>query len=234
MKLADRIVFLSKAYLDEIRDLFGKNYKENKVVLTPNGIDLDLFSSSPKFESLDKVVIGMQSRLVPIKDHETLLHSISIIKNYSPANNYLLKIAGDGDTLNFLKKLAIELNIADDIVFLGMLNEKELPNFLNSLDIYMHASHGETMSTAIMQAMACGKAIVASDVDGIKNMIIDGPTGVLVELKNETSMADAIFSIVNSEELKTTLETNAHEFALTQFSNFQMFAKYSEIFNDTL
>ncbi|MBK8495622.1 MAG: glycosyltransferase family 4 protein [Chitinophagaceae bacterium] len=56
--------------------------------------------------------------------------------------------------------------------------------FLQSLDIYVHASLGETMSTAIMQAMACKLPIVASDVNGINNMIIHGKTGILVPTHN--------------------------------------------------
>ena len=231
MKLADKIVFLSKAYLEEIRIAFGKNYKKNKVVLIPNGIDLKIFSPSHKHEHLDKLVIGMQSRVVAIKDHETLLRSFALIKKHDPTKSYLLKIAGDGDKLKFLMRLADELSIKDDVIFLGMLDEKELPQFLNSLDIYVHASYGETMSTAIMQAMACGKAIVASNVAGIRNMIIDGSTGLLVELKDEKLMADAILSIAKNRSLKQRLESEAYNFAVNEFSNIKMLAKYSKIFN---
>ena len=77
---------------------------------------------------------------------------------------------GDGDQKNELLKESAALQLTDRVEFTGMLAENELIDLMRSLDIYVHASMGETMSTAIMQAMASGKPIVASDVPGIKNM----------------------------------------------------------------
>lgn len=63
------------------------------------------------------------------------------------------------------------------------LMKENLVQFLQSLHLYVHASLGETMSTAVMQAMGCGLPIIASDVNGINNMIDNGRTGILVRQK---------------------------------------------------
>ena len=111
-----------------------------------------------------------------------------------------------------------------------MLEEIELVKFLHDLTIYVHASLGETMSTAIMQAMACGLPIIASDVPGINNMIINNKTGILVPVKNEQVMADAIKYLVNTNSRAAELGANAFEFAKMHYSNVTMFKKYKELF----
>lgn len=229
MKLADDIIILSPEYARQIEYDFGKNFRKEKIHIIPNGINLNFFKPNPKNISIEKK-IGMQSRIVPIKDHKTLLAAFKIIIEKDPLQNFKLLIAGDGEMLDELKILAHTLKIDMHITFLGMLNEIDLPDFLNDLDIYVHASFGETMSTAIMQAMACGKATIASDVDGIKNMIKDGEDGLLVEVKNEKILAEKILLLLNDENLKTNLEKGARKKAETSFSNTRMFNSYKRIF----
>jgi glycosyltransferase involved in cell wall biosynthesis len=113
-----------------------------------------------------------------------------------------------------------------------MLEEKELVTFLHNVDIYIHASLGETMSTAIMQAMACGKPIIASDVMGISNMIENNVTGILVPPKNVTAMAEALLHLINNAELAKQLAANAFNFAATNYSNKKMLANYKVIFTN--
>jgi glycosyltransferase involved in cell wall biosynthesis len=96
--------------------------------------------------------------------------------------------------------------------------------------VYIHASLGETMSTAIMQAMACGKAIVASDVDGINNMITNGLTGLLVRVQDKEQMAIAISSLITDKALRKRLETAALKTAKNTFSDRLMFLRYKKIF----
>ena len=230
MKLADKIVFLSKEYRDQTQLNMGRNFKLNKTTVIPNGIDLDFFSPKEKNSHNSIITIGMQSRIVPIKDHKTLLAAFKIIIEEEPNQLFELIIAGDGEMLNELKQITKDLNISQLTTFTGLLPEKDLPSFLNNLDIYVHASFGETMSTAIMQAMACGKAIIASDVDGIKNMITDGKNGLLVEVMNEKILAEKILLIFKNRDLKTYLENNAYNEALNMFSNISMFNSYKKMF----
>ena len=229
MKLADKIVFLSDEYKNQTQQNMGSQFNAAKTHIIPNGIDLKFFS--PKQQEIERSVvkIGMQSRIVPIKDHKTLLAAFKIVTELVPYKTFELVIAGDGEMLNELTNLANTLNIYKQTTFTGLLSEKDLPDFLNDLDIYVHASFGETMSTAIMQAMACGKAIIASDVDGIKNMITDGEDGLLVEVKNENKLAEKILLLLNNDSIKKKLESNAHLKAQQAFSNTRMFNSYKKI-----
>ena len=190
-----------------------------------------LFSKKPEQKNdSSTVVIGMQSRLVKIKDHITLLKAFAkLIKEGD--KKITLKIAGDGDQKTELLKESAALQLTDRVEFTGMLAENELIDLMRSLDIYVHASMGETMSTAIMQAMASGKPIVASDVPGIKNMISNNETGLLVPVKDSSALTGAMQQLISNNELALRLGANAYRYAQDNFSDLTMFNRYKQIFN---
>ena len=231
MLTANRIVFLTDEYRLETAKKLGWIYKTRKISIIPNGLDLELFQ--PHKKSIPgKIVIGMQSRLVRIKDHTTLLDAFSILLNkYSdPGISLLLRIAGDGDQKAMLEAKAVSLNLGKSVEFTGVLNEGELLDFLWSLDIYIHASLGETMSNAIMQAMACGKPVVASDVPGINNMIQHNLTGMLAPPRDPVILAGVLFELINNKQEQERLGKSALSFAKKKFSNFTMFENYKKVF----
>ncbi len=229
--LAKKIVFLTPEYHIEIKKKLSWFYSKKKVAVIANGLDLDEYK--PKYKASENmVVIGMQSRIVKIKDHITLLHAFAnLLKNTTLKGEKLfLKIAGDGDCRVGLEQLSKTLGIDQQVEFTGMLTEQQLIEFLSGLDIYVHASFGETMSTAIMQAMACGKPIVASDVAGINNMIQDNINGLLSPLKDEIKLASILELLINDSSLQEKLGTNALSYARHNFSNQVMFENYRKAF----
>ena len=228
MQLANKIVCLTNEFNDQIEKKFKLLYSKKKVVVIPNGIDLAIYKPKEKNQNSSELNIGMQSRIVNIKDHTTLLKAFAIVKKSEnkSGKKFKLKIAGDGPKKSELVRLSKELDINDDVIFNGMLNEEQLVDFLHSLDIYIHASLGETMSTAIMQAMACGLPIIASDVNGINNMITESVNGILVPAKNELLLAQVLSSCLHSPILRQSLAQNAYTFAVNNFSNQSMFETY--------
>lgn len=227
--MADQIVFLSKAYRSQIQKRLPWLINDAKIRVIPNGIDLGKYCYSRRFGK-GKILMGMQSRLVEIKDHRTLIAAFREVCDKNSGIECILLIAGDGGTRPSLENYANELGLKDNIVFTGMLNEKELLEFMQSLDIYIHASFGETMSTAIMQAMACGLPIVASDVNGINNMIREGETGFLVPVENQHALAEKLLMLAENEEIRLMLGKQARRFAEAHFSNTQMFIRYNSLF----
>jgi len=231
--LANKVVFLSQQYSETVQQKFRLFFTFKRTVIIPNGIDMEVYKPMASTQR-GTIRIGMQSRLTPIKDHDTLLRAFSQLLKTRPGceDTYFLLIAGDGSHLNHLKELTKSLGIEKNCTFLGMLEEKDLPAFINSLDIYVHATLGETMSTAIMQVMACRKPIIASDVPGVNNMIKQGTTGLLVPAKNEQAMMDAISFLIDNPAEALRLSTNGLIFASKNFSNIAMMEKYKSIFKE--
>lgn len=232
MLVADKMVYLSDAYRQQVKAKLKWLYSEKRSVVIPNGINLSTYGNTTKPHDATRIVIGMQSRLISIKDHLTLLDAFAKLLEKDRPVTLQLQIAGDGAFKETLVAHAAALQITQHVIFTGMLEEKELVRFLQQLDIYVHASLGETMSTAIMQAMACGKPIIASDVPGIDNMIEHEVTGILVPPKNAVAMATALDKLINNPQMAGKLAANAFTFAETNYSGKKMLDNYKAIFTN--
>ena len=227
--LTNKIVFLSSEYNAQVKKTFGFLYNSSKVLVIPNGIDLEKFK--PKHSTDSAVIyIGMQSRLVAIKDHRTLIAAFNQLCLNHPYQRFKLIIAGDGESMASLEDFANTLACKEHILFTGLLPETELIDFMYKLDIYVHASLGETMSTAIMQAMACRLPIIASDVNGINNMLQNDISGILVSVQNIEAMSVALEKCAFNKVFAQTIAANAYAFASTHYSNTVMFNKYLPLF----
>ncbi|MFZ1786380.1 MAG: glycosyltransferase family 4 protein [Ferruginibacter sp.] len=231
MFFADAIVCLTPEFKSQIKKKLGWVYRDKKVQVISNGINMDIYTPGNR-TGAGPLVIGMQSRLVRIKDHLTLLKAFAALlkEEETLGVDLLLKIAGDGDYKEAIVAYAETLGITGKVVFTGMIPEKELVDFLQSLDIYVHATLGETMSTAVMQAMACRLPIVASNVNGINNMITDNETGLLVPAQQEAEMAHAIKAYIQQADLRNRHAQNAFVYAQNHFSNQKMIESYKNLF----
>jgi glycosyltransferase involved in cell wall biosynthesis len=143
-----------------------------------------------------------------------------------------LVLAGTGETLEQVKSRAKEMGLGENHCFFpGAIPEGELPAFFGTLDVWCHSSGGETMSTAIMQAMAAGLPIVASDVPGIRGMIDSGVDGLLLP-PSPSRWADTLLRLAEDPELRRQLGERAREHA-GRWSNAEMLRKYDELIAST-
>ena len=172
----------------------------------------------------------MQSRLQTNKDHRTLIDAFNILCHAYPHRNMTLHIAGDGETLDSLRDYADSLGLSEKVFFHGLLGQSDLRAFLNSLSIYVHCTHGETMSNAIMQALSMGLPVIASDVWGVSNMIKDG-NGLLYHPRDAADLADKINQVLLDKQLATSLSLQSRQHAIDHYSNVSLVNKYNELFN---
>ncbi|TXJ25861.1 MAG: glycosyltransferase family 1 protein [Chitinophagaceae bacterium] len=230
-RFVSNIVFLTEEAKTAILQRIKNKAAAGKAVVIANGLDVDLYSPSGRKPVRDRLTIGMQSRLQPIKDHPTLIRAFALLKNRMPHLPLFLRIAGDGETMGSLVALVKELAIGDYVEFCGMLNEEDLLEFMLSLDIYVHATFGETMSNSIIQAMACGLPIVASNVWGVNNMIEDNVNGILYASGNEDMLCDSILQLMTNPAEAERLSKQAREVAIAAYSNKTVFEKYRNLLN---
>lgn len=230
---ATKVVFLSTEYRDAIKQKLSFFFSDRRTAVIPNGIDLSLFKPAEKTKTGDTILLGMQSRLSGTKDHSTLLDAFGrIIKENTTGKKIKLLIAGDGDCRAALENQAQHLGITNEVSFLGMLEEKELPAFINSLDIYIHATLGETMSTAIMQVMACRLPVIASDVLGVNNMVKHGNNGLLVPAKDADALTAAVHDLITNTAKAQQLAASGYDFAVNNYSNELMLQRYKKVFEE--
>ena len=204
-------------------------HNEKKSVVIGNGLNTDYFCPDVKCAKNTSVKIGMQSRLQANKDHRTLIKAFHLLCFTNVASDVSLHIAGDGDTLPFLKNYVAELGLVDRVTFHGMLGQEELRKFLGDLSIYVHCTHGETMSTAIMQSLSMKLPVIASDVWGVSNMIENG-NGLLYQPGDAIDLADKLNQLIADENLAKKLGERARQYALSNYSNSKLVKKYNEVF----
>jgi glycosyltransferase involved in cell wall biosynthesis len=229
----DRIVYLTKEAQSGARARLGIFHSKNRSVVIGNGLDTNYFWREGRTALAHPVKIGMQSRLQANKDHRTLIDAFRILLSMELDSNISLHIAGDGATLEALKQYVDSLGLTDKVFFLGMLGQEALRDFLVELSIYVHCTHGETMSTAIMQALSMGLPTIAADVPGVSNMI-DGSNGLMYRPGDASDLAKKMNDVLHDEEMAASLSFNARQSALNNYSNNVLVSKYNQIFGPYL
>jgi len=200
---SDRTVTFYPGHGEEI------SVRATRCVVIPKSPDISFFCPSERRND-GEIRIGMQGRLSINKDHPTLLRAFAIAAKHS-AVPLSLHIAGGGEEQERLARLASDLKISSAVTFYGMLGRSDLRSMLQSLDIYVHATHGETMCYAIMEAQACGLPVIGSDVGGVREAIEEGSTGLLFPHKNAQALARALQRLSSAPTLREHLGQRARE-----------------------
>lgn len=142
-------------------------YVGNKPNITTifNGVATQRFSKPIKNISQNpQFVITMVASLSAAKDQDTLIRAISQL-----SKSYILQIVGDGPRRIELQSLANKLNVANRVVFLGI--RTDIPNVMEASDVMVLSSHWEGLSLSSIEGMASGRPFVASDVDGLREVV---------------------------------------------------------------
>lgn len=189
-----------------------------KVKVIPNGVDTKKFKPiqskrdelRKKYDIMDKKVLISVGRVVGWKGFQLVIESLLHLEEF-----YYVLI-GDGDYLQELKELAKKLGVEKRVLFLGAIQNKELPNYLNLADIFIQPSIGhEAFGITIVEAMACGLPVVASRNGGIVDIVVDGKVGYLFEIGNIEQMSSLV---KESYSNKTELSLNALQHVKSNFT----------------
>ena len=172
--------------------------------IIPNGVDLDCFSSgvSPIDEFDDgKINILFVGRLEKRKGLNYLLEAHKQIKQEIP--NSRLIIVGPGTRLRSKYEKVVARNGLKDVVFVGCVSHDELPRYYKTADIVCAPATGkESFGIVLLEAMALGKPVVASNIDGYASIMTHGVEGLLVPPRDGKALAQALVSLMASESLR--------------------------------
>lgn len=172
-----------------------------KSLVIPNGVDIQSFASRvearERLESLlppgTGPIIGCMARLVPVKDHLTLVRAARIVVDAVPDARFL--IAGEGPERERIEALRTTLQLDNNIFLPGSLPG---PLYLAGLDIAVLQSLAEGMPNFILEAMATEVPVVASRVGAIAEMLEDGKLGTLFAAGDHNALATGILTIINT------------------------------------
>jgi glycosyltransferase involved in cell wall biosynthesis len=152
-------------------------------------------------------LIGALGRLKKYKSFDHLIEAFIIVKSEIPDTK--LVIVGDGDDKPRLQKLTQQLGLNDSITFTGFVSEEEKVRRLNQIHIAVNTSAKEGWGLTAIEANACGTTTVSSNVEGLRDAVIDEETGLLYEYGDREKLAEKILLLLRDDVLRNRLASNA-------------------------
>lgn len=234
--LADRVFVVSNAVRDVVHRCEGVNL--DKILTIYNGIELKNTDGNNGATELRKElglgnstgVVGIIAGLNWFKGYADFIAAASLILKEKPQTKFL--IIGDGPLREFLQSLARQKGLDGSISFLG--KRKDVRDLLGIMDVSVNASFSEGMSNTILESMAAGVPVVATNVDGNKEVVIDGETGFLVPLHEPEEMKRKIIYLLNNKQTAETMGQKARQLVQNKFSLSQMIKKLENAYIDLL
>ncbi|MBS9780540.1 MAG: glycosyltransferase family 4 protein [Moraxellaceae bacterium] len=209
----DAVIAVSK-YL--YKPILEQNYR-GKLFYLPNFIDDKI--TQYKYASIKNkniITFGLIGRLAPEKGFNIALDAFSLLANNHSELDFNVLIAGEGGEQASLQKQAERLNIGHKVRFLGWIHDKE--DFFNKIDIIIVPSFTESFGLIILEAFSHGKAVIASNIDGPAEIIMDNKNGLLFEVANSKSCYESIIKLIGTDGLHELLCKNAFHSMMTTYN----------------
>ncbi len=171
------------------------------------------------------------AKLYPRKGLDLLLEALHTVKN--KVAGYCFAIAGDGPEDARLKQLAMDLNVNDIVLFLGEVPNLDVPKLLSQCEFFLLPSRSEPFGIVLLEAMAFGRAVLASHVGGIPEFVAHGQNGVLIPSCNTDVLGAEIVQMLADKESRSRLGMNGLKW-VEQFDYRTLVLKYEQLFEKVL
>lgn len=207
-----------------------------KIHVIPNGVDVEQFRLRPVNRALrqaldlevDAPVAGIVAALRPEKNHQMFLRVAAAVHERLPAARFL--VVGDGPERSRLESLAQSLGIAGAVRFLG--TRRDVPEILSLVDVVLLTSHNEAKPLCLLEALACEKPVVATQVGSVAETIADGQTGYLVAPNDWSSMAGRVLKLFGNRQHAATLGRAGRHEVVAHGSIERMVRGYEELIEE--
>ncbi|HWP47315.1 MAG TPA: glycosyltransferase [Candidatus Limnocylindrales bacterium] len=213
----------------------GIGYPKNKLLVIPNGIDIpEDYKFPPPLAHEPPWHIGMLARFDPMKDHPTMFQALRILLDHG--EKVILHLYGDGpvDYRTELMILAKNLGISECVKWYGPV--EDIWSVLADMDILASSSYGEGMSNALLEGMAAGRIIVATDVGDARALLggSHGLCGYLVPAKNPEALAFAIKKALKNPEKARQYAQRAQSIVREYYDKTIMIERYHHLYDQIL
>ena len=227
----DRVLSVSERLADRMAREVG--YPRERIQTIHNGLDPAQWAAGNRNQTRaalgaasNEVLVLAVGRLVRVKNHAMLLTAFARAR--TDGVRCRLLIAGDGPLKPQLESLVRSLGIDADVTLLG--ERRDVPDLLAACDVFVLSSDSEGMSNTIIEAMAAGRPVVATDVGGNPELVADGETGVLVESGSAAAMAAAIAALATDCATRERMGAAGRDRACREFAVSRMLADYERLY----
>ena len=238
----DRFLAVSRDLQDWlIRDV---GIDSSKVVCIPNGIDIGNYVPNPgvdgvrsilgSFAPPGTIVVGSVGRLDPVKDQAGLIDAFNLLRQSVPGmrDRLRLVIIGEGAQRPVLESQIKRLGLGERVCLLG--HRDDVPAILPEFNIFALSSIAEGMPGVLLEAMAAGLPVVATDVGGVGEVVSPSQTGLMVAAGDPMALTDALARYVSDEALRTRHGLAGRKRVETGFSLDGMVSAYTALYDELL
>jgi glycosyltransferase involved in cell wall biosynthesis len=202
----------------------AKALLDREILIIPNGIDTDCFKPLPKNKTLAESlglgnlpVIGFVGELREKKGIRALLTGYTQVAKTRPASLLIVGEVREGED----KKIFDEFKITNPqlpITITGAVPHKDMPAYYSLMDVFVHPSLRDGMPNAVLEAMACEKAVIATPAGGTKDVLENGKNGVIVNINDANALARRMRELLDDPEKRAALGKSARELISVKFT----------------
>lgn len=220
---ATRIASTSRIMRDQVKKII--TLKE-EIFITPFGVDLNIFRQVGN-QNPEKITIGIIKTIAEkygqtylVKAFKIILERLETDGLTEIANKLNLQIIGDGPQREDIHKMIYELDLTNRVRLPGEISHSAVPEHLNRFDIACFPStvNSESFGVAAVEASACEIPVIAANIGGLPEVVVDGKTGLLFEPKNEIDLADKLYRLVMDPELRNRMGKTGRRFVAENYS----------------
>jgi glycosyltransferase involved in cell wall biosynthesis len=218
LEKADVVLAVSRTLLRKVQDVFPDLHLA-RTVLLPNGAPLDSILDNEQYQKdagLSPDFVLTVGHLIHRKGIDVVIAALSAARDRGVRLH--LVIAGEGPERENLMQQSREHGISDQVCFLGNQSHRQILSLMKSCLLFVLASRAEGMPLVIAEAMACGRAVVATNVDGIPEIVQDGTTGLLVPAEDPASLASALIKLYSDRGFRDALAEKGKEWAFREYN----------------
>ncbi|MDD5169199.1 MAG: glycosyltransferase family 4 protein [Syntrophales bacterium] len=231
MRLANRIIVLSEWSKRRIVDMGG--LPATKMLVFPSGTDTSLFHPMNKEEACRKIgldsslhYIGFIGSFLAYQGIDILIEAAPLVLEKNPDTRFLL--VGDGPMRSVWSEAGHEKGLNEHFIFTGHIPYHKVPDYIGAMDICVAPHHRETNQASpvkLFDYMACGRPIIASDIDVVREIIAESGCAILFEPYNYQQLADNILSLLDNPSLSNALGEKGREFAVANYDRKKLTAR---------
>jgi glycosyltransferase involved in cell wall biosynthesis len=221
--------------------LIREGVNPKRIIQHYNGLDLDRLKiprgvsrddarkkfGLPQGRRFISIVANLRN---PVKDHPVFLRAAARVRQVVPDAAFV--IAGEGELMPGLRRLAAELGIADDVHFIGRCDD--VATLLHASNAGALSSKAEGFANAILEYMAAGLPVVATDVGGVREAIVEGETGYIVPSGDDEQMATRLIQVLADDDSARAMGARGRDIVAEKFSSAHHLRNTLELYDELL
>ena len=238
-KRTDKFMSVCDSMTDQY--VAAKVATRDKFVTVYSGFDVDPFLSPVRPPEQvraelglkpEHVVIGKVARLFPLKGHEYIVRAAKEVIEQCPNVRFLF--VGDGILRQGFEEELKSLGLRDHFIFAGLVPPSKVPELIHAMDIVVHTSVWEGLARVLPQGLIAGKPVVSYDVDGAKEVVITGETGILVPARAIPELSAALCQLASDPQMRNRLGKTGRLRFTDQFRHQTMTKQIRDVYAEVL